>query len=52
MDTHCEITLEPMPQNLTNSEINIGSDNDFVPSDIKPLAEPMLTQIFVDIWCY
>ena len=28
---------------------NIGSDNDLVPSGIKPLPEPVLTRIYVVI---
>ena len=31
--------------------INIGWDNGLVPPGNKPLAEPMLTQIYVVIWC-
>ena len=32
--------------------VNIGSGNGLVPSGNKPLPEPMLTQISVDIWCH
>ena len=31
-------------------DVNIGSGNGMVPSDNKPLPEPMLTQIYVAIW--
>ena len=31
-------------------QVNIGSGNGLVPSGNKPLPEPMLTQISVDIW--
>ena len=30
----------------------IGSGNGLVPSGSKPLLEPMLTQMFVAIWCH
>ena len=30
--------------------VNIGSGNDLVPSGNKPLAQPMLTQIYVATW--
>ena len=30
--------------------VNTGSGNGLVPSDTKPLPEPMMTQIFVTIW--
>ena len=32
--------------------VNISSGNGLVPSSNKPLPEPMLTQIFVAIWCH
>ena len=38
-----------MPQDFAN-DVNIGSGNGMVPSDNKPLPEPMLTQIYVAIW--
>ena len=31
-------------------KFDIGSGNDFVPSDREPLSKPMLTQIHVAIW--
>ena len=34
------------------SSVNIGSDNGLVPSGNKPLPEPVLTQIYVAIWCH
>ena len=36
------------PEDL--AKVNIGSGNGLVPSGNKPLPEPMLTQISVDIW--
>ena len=33
------------------SPVNIGSGNGLVPSGNKPLPEPMLTKIYVAIWC-
>ena len=41
-----------MPMELTDDEVNIGSGNGLVPSGNKPLPEPMLTQIYVAIWCH
>ena len=35
---------------LEHSQRDIGPGNDLVPSDNKPLPEPMLTQIYVAIW--
>ena len=32
--------------------VNIGSGHGLVPSGNKPLPEPMLTQIYVAIWCH
>ena len=32
--------------------LNIGSHNGLVPSSNKPLHEPVLTQIYVTIWCH
>ena len=32
--------------------INIASGNGLVPSGTKPLPEPVLTQIYVNIWCH
>ena len=32
--------------------VKIGSGNGLTPSGTKPLPEPMLTQIFVAIWCH
>ena len=37
---------------LRQWEVNIGSGNGLVPSGTKPLPEPMLTQIYVAIWCH
>ena len=34
------------------SLVNIGSGNGLVPSGNKPLPEPMLTKIYVAIWCH
>ena len=34
----------------TESQVNNGSGNDLVPSDNKPLPEPMLNQIYGAIW--
>ena len=33
-------------------EVNIGSGYDLLPSGNKPSAEPMITQIYVAIWCH
>ena len=33
-----------------NVAVTIGSGNGLVPPGIKPLPEPMLTQIYVTIW--
>ena len=38
-----------MPMGLID-DVSIGSGNGLVPSGNKPLAEPMLTQIYVSIW--
>ena len=32
--------------------VNIGCGNGLVPSGIKPLPRPVLTQIYVAIWCH
>ena len=32
--------------------INIGSGNGLVPDGTKPLPEPVLTQIYVNMWYY
>ena len=40
-----EVSLMKLP-----SDENIGSGNGLVPSGIKPLPEPMLTQIYVAKW--
>ena len=48
----CEIALRWMPYNLSNVKVYIGSGNGLVPSGNKPLPEPMLTQIYVAIWCH
>ena len=32
------------------SKANIGSGNGFLPSGNKPLPEPMLTQVYDDVW--
>ena len=33
-------------------QVNIDSGNGLVPSGNKPLPDPMLTQIYVTIWCH
>ena len=33
-------------------EVNIDPDNWLVPPGKKPLPEPMVTQIYVIIWCH
>ena len=43
----CEIAIRWMPLDLPGDQSNFGSGNDLVPSDTKPLPEPMLTQIYV-----
>ena len=48
----CEIALIWMPLGLHWWSVNIGSGNGLVTSGNKPLPEPMLTQIFVAIWCH
>ena len=35
-----------MSLDLAEVKVNINSDNGLVPSDNKPLSEPMLTQIY------
>ena len=44
-----EIALRWMPQDTTEKEVKIVSANGLVPSDNKPLPEPMLTK-FHDMW--
>ena len=39
-----------MPENLTNEKLVFFSYN-FVPSVNKPLAEPMLTQLYDAMFC-
>ena len=42
-----------MPQYLSDEKPTyIGSGNGLVPSDNKPLPEPMLTKICGAIWCH
>ena len=42
---------EPMLSQFTHWQVN-SLGNDLVPSDNKPLAQPILTQIYVAIWCH
>ena len=37
---------------LYQLQVNIGSSNGLVPDGIKPLHEPLLTKIYVAIWCH
>ena len=46
--TQCEIVFRWMSQNHI-SDVKIGSGNGLVPLGNKPLPEPMLTQIYIDI---
>ena len=49
----CKIALRLFPKDLCHwLLINIGSPHGSVLSDNKPFPEPMLTQIFVTIWCH
>ena len=38
--------------NWGNHNIAVGSGNGLVPSANKPLPEPMLTHMFVTMWCH
>ena len=38
------ITLEWMPEDFIDGEVNIGSGNGLVPSGNNPLPEPVLTR--------
>ena len=44
------IAIRSVPQGLI--ENNIGSGSGLVWSGNKPIPEPILTQIYVTIWCY
>ena len=46
----CEIAPNMNVSGLYWWSVNIGSGNGLVPSDNKPLPEPMLTRISVAIW--
>ena len=48
LGTHCEIALRWMPQGLTNEKSTLVQV--MAPDGTKPLPEPMLTQIYVNIW--
>ena len=50
--THSEIAIMSIPQNITNKKINIGAGNGLVQSDIKPLPDLELIQIYVTLWCH
>ena len=52
MSTSCEIILRWMQESTFHYKSINGSGNGLVLSDNKPLSEPMLTQIFVAIWCH
>ena len=46
--TTCEIALKWMPQNIFDDKSTLVQV--MVPSDIKPLPEPMLTLIYAVLW--
>ena len=50
-NTYCEIKLRWMAQ-IIWWEVNIVSGNALVPSDIKPLHEPMLTHNYATLWLH
>ena len=51
-DISREIALIMNVTGLRLGSVNIGSGNGLVPSVNKPLPEPMLTHIYVAIWCH
>ena len=44
------IDIFSIPCEIALRLVNISSGNDLVPSDNKPLPEPMLTKLYVTIW--
>ena len=50
---HCtlRVAAQPLASRLWRFwKVNIGSGNGLMPSGIKPLSKPMLTEIYVAIW--
>ena len=45
MGNYCEIALRLLLTQQLWLQLNIGSGNGLVPSGIKPLSEPMLTNV-------
>ena len=41
-----------MPLDTIDDKSIIGSANTLVPSGSEPLSEPMLTHIYIAIWCH
>ena len=52
----CQPTSQAITQHLYSTKLNSSplsvAGNDMVRSGNKPLPEPMLTQIYVNIWCH
>ena len=51
LNIQVNIPLALIPDDLVVEYVSIGSANGLVPSSSKLLLEPMLTQIYVAMWC-